>query len=63
MSMRDQYRTKAAEFQARALCEANQMTRHHFDTMARDYMKLAELEAQIACLHELPNIGNSDKKQ
>jgi hypothetical protein len=61
--MRDQYRTKAAEFQARALCEANQMTRHHFDTMARDYMKLAELEAQIACLRELPNIGNSDKKQ
>jgi hypothetical protein len=63
MSMRDQYRTKAAEFQARALCEANQMTQHHFDTMAKDYMQLAELEAQIVCLHELPKINNSDKKQ
>jgi hypothetical protein len=31
--------------------------------MAKDYMQLAELEAQIACLHELPKIGNSDKKQ
>jgi hypothetical protein len=63
MSMRDQYRTKAAEFQARALCEANQMTRHHFDTMAKDYMQLAELTAQIDSLQELPKIGNSDRKQ
>jgi hypothetical protein len=61
--MRDQYRTKAAEFQARAICASDQMTRHHFDTMAKDYLQLAELEAQIDCLQELPKIRNSDWKQ
>ena len=35
MSMRDQYRTKAAEFQARSRGASNQMTRDHFDTMAQ----------------------------
>jgi len=59
--MRDQYRTKAAEFQAWALCESNQMTRRHFDTMAKDYLQLAELATQIDS--ELPKIGNSDRKQ
>jgi hypothetical protein len=39
--------TKAAEFQARALCEANEMTRLHFDNLAKDYLQLAELAAQI----------------
>jgi hypothetical protein len=63
MSMRDQYRTKAAEFQARALCESNQMTRYHFDTMAQDYLQLAELAAQIDSLDELPKTVNSDWKQ
>ena len=47
MSMRDEYRTKAAEFQARALCESNEMTRLHFDNLAKDYLQLAELAAQI----------------
>jgi hypothetical protein len=64
MSMRDQYRTKAAEFQARALCASNQMTRHHFDTMAKDYLQLAELATQIDSFdNELPKIGKSDRKQ
>jgi hypothetical protein len=64
MSMRDQYRTKAAEFQARALRESNQLTRHHFDTMAKDYLQLAELATQIDSLNsEQPKIGNSDRKQ
>jgi hypothetical protein len=63
MSMTDQYRTKAAEFQARAVCESNQMTRTHFDTMAKEYLQLAELAAQIDSLNELPKIGNSDWKQ
>jgi hypothetical protein len=63
MSMRDEYRTKAAEFQARALCESNQMTRYHFDTMARDYLQLAELAAQIDSLDELPKMAKSDWKQ
>jgi len=62
MSMTDQYRTKAAEFQVRALCESNLMTRHHFDTMAKHYLQLAELTAQIDSLQELP-VGNSDRKQ
>src|SRR5215831_4523293 len=43
----DEYRTKAAEFQARALCESNEMTRLHFDNLAKDYLQLAELAAQI----------------
>jgi len=58
MSMRDQYRTKAAEFQARALFEANQLARHHFDTMAKDYLQLADLAAQIDSLNELPKNSN-----
>ena len=60
MSMRDQYRTKAAEFEARALCESNQMARYHFETMAQDYVQLADLAAQIDSLEKLPESGNSD---
>jgi len=52
MSMRDQYRTKAAEFQARATCACNQTERHHFESMAEHYLQLAQLEAQIDCLRE-----------
>jgi hypothetical protein len=31
--------------------------------MAKDYLQLAELAAQIDSLDELPKIGNSDWKQ
>jgi hypothetical protein len=47
MSMRDEYRTKAAEFQARARCESDGMTRLHFESLAKDYVRLAELAAQV----------------
>jgi hypothetical protein len=40
------------------------MTRHHFDTMAKDYLQLVELATQIDSLNsEQPKIGNSDRKQ
>ena len=47
MTMRDQYLSKAAEFQARALCESNQGNRLHFESMAKEYSKLAELTSKI----------------
>jgi len=63
MSMRDEYRTRAAEFQARALCASDQMERQHFDTMAKEYLLLAELEAHIDCLREFTPKPQSDSKQ
>jgi|GEM_PF-2276285 hypothetical protein len=53
MSMRDEYRTRAAEFQARALCTSDETARHHFNTMADHYLQLAELERQIDCLRDV----------
>jgi hypothetical protein len=43
VTMRDEYRTKAAEFQARAACESDRTTRLHFESLANDYQRLAEL--------------------
>jgi hypothetical protein len=57
MSMRDEYRTKAAEFQARARCESDGMTRLHLESLAKDYVRLAELadrNAQIDLIYERP---------
>ena len=54
MSMRDEYRTKAAEFQARARCESDGKTRLHFESLARDYMRLAELALQVEAVHKSP---------
>jgi len=42
MSSRDHYRTKAAEFQARARIESNVMTRRQYESLAQQYSKLAE---------------------
>jgi hypothetical protein len=42
MSMRDYYRTKAAEFQARARIESNVATRRQYESLAQQYSKLAE---------------------
>ena len=61
MDMRDEYRTKAAEFQARALCESDRMTRLHFESLAKDYARLAELAAQVDMIYKRPNIDNSRK--
>jgi hypothetical protein len=50
MTMRDEYRTKAAEFQARAACESDRTTRLHFKSLANDYQRLAELADRNAQL-------------
>jgi hypothetical protein len=50
MSMRDEYRTKAAEFQTRAAGESDRMTRLHFESLASDYQRLAELADRNAQL-------------
>ena len=47
MTMRDQYLSKATEFQARAICESNQGNRFHFESMAKEYAQLAELTSKI----------------
>jgi hypothetical protein len=57
MSMRDEHRTKAAEYEARALSESDRGTRLHFESLARDYLRLAELadrNAQIDLIYERP---------
>ena len=61
MSMRDEYRTKAAEFQARARCESDGMTRLHFESLATDYTRLAELAAQVDVIYKRPKIANPRK--
>jgi len=50
MTMRDEYRTKAADFQARAACESDRTTRLHFESLANDYQRLAELADRNAQL-------------
>jgi hypothetical protein len=50
MTMRDEYRTKAAEFQTRAAGESDRMTRLHFESLANDYERLAELADRNAQL-------------
>jgi hypothetical protein len=54
MTMRDEYRTKAAEFQARAAGESDRTTRLHFESLANDYQRLAEFadrNAQIDLIY------------
>jgi hypothetical protein len=53
MSMRDEYRTRAAEFQARALYASDETARYHFNTMADHYLQLAEIERQLDCLRDV----------
>jgi len=42
MSMRDHYRTKAAEFHARARNEYDGKTRLEYENLAKQYSRLAE---------------------
>jgi hypothetical protein len=42
MTMRDHYRTKAAEFHARARMESDEMTRRQYESLAKQYSSLAE---------------------
>ena len=42
MSMRDHYRTRAAEFHARARMESAEWNRRQFESLAEQYLRLAE---------------------
>ena len=42
MSMRDHYRTRAAEFHARARMESDEWNRRQFESLAKQYLRLAE---------------------
>jgi hypothetical protein len=42
MSMRDEYRTKAAEFHVRARIESDEATRRQYENLAKHYSRLAE---------------------
>ena len=42
MSMRDHYRTRAAEFHARARMESDHWNRRQFESLAKQYLRLAE---------------------
>ena len=53
MSMREEYRMRAAHFQARALYTSDETARHHFKTMADHYLQLAEIERQLDCLRDV----------
>jgi len=52
MDMRDEYRTKAAEFEARARSESDRPTRLHFESLANDYQRLAELADRNAQIYK-----------
>ena len=41
MSMRDHFRTRAAEFHARARTEFNEWNRRQFESLAKQYLRLA----------------------
>jgi len=42
MSMRDHYLTRAAEFQARARNEPDELKRREYEILARQFLHLAE---------------------
>ena len=42
MSMRDHYRTRAAEFHARARMESDEWNRRQFESLAKQYLRPAE---------------------
>jgi hypothetical protein len=48
MSMRDHYRTKAAEFYARARNESDMMTRRQYESLASQYSRLADKDDRDA---------------
>ena len=66
MTMRDEYRTKAAEFQARAACESDRTTRLHFEILASDYERLAELadrNAQLDLIYKKRRSRDPERKR
>jgi hypothetical protein len=65
MSMRDQYRTRVAEFQARARIESDSMIRRQYETLAKGYSLLAERVGRydiIDLIYEPPPPKLSDEQ-
>ena len=62
MSMRDNYRTRAAEFHARARMESDEWIRRQYESLAKQYSRLAERVDHNAAESELrttaPKISN-----
>jgi hypothetical protein len=61
-SMRDYYRTKAAEFYARARNESDVMTRRQYESLASQYSRIAEItdrgrDRRIVYSHRHPKSG------
>jgi len=54
MSMRDHYRTKAAEFHARARVERDEVIRRYYKNLAEQYSRLADGDAWPDLIHEPP---------
>ena len=52
MSMRDHYRTRAAEFYARAANEYDAKARHEYENLARQYLRLAEQAEREDSIYE-----------
>jgi hypothetical protein len=65
MSMWDQYRTRAAEFHARARNESDAMTRRQYESLATQYSRLAERADRnaVADLSREPPRPKSGKSQ
>lgn len=65
MSMRDHYRTRAAEFHARARNESDGMIRHQYEVLAKHYSLLAERadrHALVDLIYEPPPPRLSDER-
>jgi hypothetical protein len=63
MSMRDEYRTKAAKFHARALYEPSPRLRTQYENLAKSYLRLAEQadrHAQLDTVYEPPSPMNDN---
>ena len=61
MSRRDHYRTRAAEFQARARIESSEVTRRQYEIVAQHYARLAE-QAESKTSPELPGERQRHKR-
>jgi hypothetical protein len=60
MSMRDYYRTKVAEFYARARNESDVMTRRQYENLASQYSRLAEKADRDAAFDRRAKSGTND---
>ena len=63
MSMRDYYRTKAAEFYARARNESDVMTQRQYESLATQYSRLAEQAERDATVEQSQRDAKSGTKR